>query len=75
VTAAVVVVGYIGLNLVRTPDPEDVVTLRTPGAKVAASYLVKVGKKEGIPSISELDHKQRSFFLATNGGRRRQSYD
>ncbi len=75
VCAILIVVTYIGINLIHTPDPEEMITLKTPNADLAPSHYVKCGRKEGIPHIGEMDHVQRSYFIATNGGRRRHTYE
>jgi hypothetical protein len=71
--ALFVVVMYIGLNLIQTSDPDDMITLQTPEARRAPNYYVKCGKKEGIPEIGEMDYVFRSYLIATNGGRKKHS--
>lgn len=52
-----VVVGYIGFNMMNTPEPEDLITVRdeVPLALPAPPVYIKCGVKEGIPACGDID--------------------
>jgi phosphatidylinositol glycan class P protein len=46
---------YIGINLLSTLDPEHINTLRDEQARPAPSGFLKLGARNGIPEIGDLD--------------------
>lgn len=48
---------YMGYNMMNTPDPTDLVTVRDtfPSVPPASAKYVKCGVKEGIPNYGDID--------------------
>lgn len=57
VTFLLIIVAYIGVNMINTPDPEDLITVRdkNPIVPNAPAAYIKCGVKEGIPAAGDID--------------------
>lgn len=57
ISVLLIIFAYIGINMMNTPDPEDLITVRDepPGIAAAPAAYIKCGAKEGIPVVGDID--------------------
>jgi len=58
-------VGYIGINMMNTFDPDDIRTVMDSHSRRAPSTFTRLGPKDGIPEMADMDWAFVSHLLAS----------
>ena len=69
VVVVLVVIGYIGINLLNTLDPEEMLTIRDDLARKSPGIFLKCNSSGGIPDVGDIDPVDVSNILFGNSGR------
>lgn len=58
------VVLYIGINMMITPDPEEICTIRDQYTRYVPNSFIRYNSRDGIPDIGDIDPRYVSKILA-----------
>lgn len=56
-------ISYIGINMMNTFEPEDIRTVMDSHTRRASSTFTKLGPKDGIPEMGDIDWSAVSMLL------------